>query len=83
MAKNPKWWKDSEADPEDDAEEAAPRSRTHEFDPALLDGEPVPGTLNHERLDAVIAHRNLDTTNLAPEATRADKVKFINEASVL
>lgn len=76
MAKNPKWWVDTEAEEAEEPKTAAPKS---EFDPASLDGQPVDGeALNHEKLDAIIAHRQLDTTDLASDATKAQKAEFIN-----
>lgn len=79
MAKNPKWWKDTDAAPAEEAPDTRPK-----FDPSLLDGASVSADqLNHEQLDALIAHRQLDTSSLPADATKAAKAEFINNASIV
>ena len=82
MSNNPKWWKDLNGG--SNAKTSDPEAKKDGgFDPASLDGQPVDDSLNHEKLDAVIAHRQLDTTELASDATKAQKVEFINKTSLV
>jgi len=86
MAKNPKWWKDADGGDGDTVDEGtrSTEKTSGGFDPSAFDGKNVDkDALNHEQLDAVIAHRQLDTTDLASDATKAQKAEFINSQSVI
>jgi hypothetical protein len=70
MAKNPKWWKDTEA-PADEA------SAEEEDDVKLPgDGEPVTADLTHAQLDEVALDRLIE---LPEGLNKADKVAYIND----
>lgn len=67
MAKNPKWWKDSEAKEED----------VEETDDLIGDRQADPDSMTHEDLDKLAEAKGIDLADLRG-ATKAEKAERIN-----